>query len=161
MIDFCPDGYVPLHEAMFKAAEVWYPDQISALETAAAPVPESQTKPNNSLDAAVRAFSQGPIPAAWQSDAWRHAFANIWSATAHRLRNPLHQGTFKVYYFNDSGCQHLSREFWATAKADGVIESGTYWPFGKPNSFYEPRPSYSLFIPKAIGRGCAVERSAR
>jgi hypothetical protein len=85
MIDFCPDGYVPLHEAMFTAAKVWYPEQISELETAAAPVPESQTKSNNSLDAAVRAFSQWPIPAAWQDDAWRHAFANIWSETAHRL----------------------------------------------------------------------------
>jgi hypothetical protein len=125
MIDFCPDGYVPLHEAMFTAAKVWYPEQISAL---------------------VRAFSQWPIPAAWQDDAWRHAFANIWSETAHRLRYLLHQGTLKVYYFNDSGCQHLSREFWATAKADGVIESGTYWPFSKPSSLHESRPYYSLFL---------------
>ena len=135
MIDFCPDGYVPLHEAMFTAAKVWYPEQISALETAAAPVPELQTKPNNSLDAAVRAFSQ-PIPAAWQDDAWRHAFANIWSETAHRLRNLLHQDTIKAYYFDNNGRHAVPCDFWPTPGADGVLETGIYWSFGRYPLFF-------------------------
>jgi hypothetical protein len=140
MIDFCPDGYVPLHEARFTAAKVWYPEQISALETAAAP--PSETKPDNSLDALARALSQPPgIP-----DALRHEFQDIVNQTVHRLRNFLHQDKLKAYYFSEDGCHSVSRQFWATAHADGAIESGTYWPFGKPSSLHESRPYYSLFL---------------
>jgi hypothetical protein len=111
MSDFCPDGYLPSKEATFRAAKFWFPEQMAALETAAAP--ESQTKAVSSLDAAVRAFSQPQV-----SDAWWHAFAEIAGQTVHRLRNFLHQGTLKVYYFGDDGSHRVSREFWATADAD-------------------------------------------
>src|SRR5262249_38090422 len=126
MPDFCPDGYLPTQEAIIRVAECWFPDKIAAFEIAAAP--DSQTKPdNNNFDAAVRAFSQPPIP-----DAWRHAFEEIASQTVHRLRNFLHQEALRAYYFRSDGCHLVSPEFWATAQADGVIESGIYWPFGKP-----------------------------
>ncbi len=32
------------------------------------------------------------------------------------------------------------------AHADGVMESGTYWRFGKPTRWYKLRPNYSLFL---------------
>jgi hypothetical protein len=35
----------------------------------------------------------------------------------------------------------VSPEFWATEQADGVMESGTYWPFGRSTRWYESRPS--------------------
>ena len=116
--------------------------EFAALESAVAPQPKS----DSSIDAAVRAFSQRQIPAAWHDDAWRREFEDLWSQTAHRLRNFLYQGTLKAYYFNDDGCHHLSREFWATAQAYGVIESGTYWPLGAPTNRYERWPNYALFV---------------
>ena len=140
MSDFCPDGYVPTQEAIVRAAEYWFPERFAALERAAAP--QSETKPDNSLEVLARALSQPPgIP-----DAWRPAFEEIASQTVRRLRNFLHQGKLKAYYFGDDGCHSVSRGFWATAHADGVLESGTYWPFGKPTRSYEGRPNYSLFL---------------
>ena len=35
---------------------------------------------------------------------------------------------------------------WATAKADGVIETGTYWPFGEPRRVLDSRSDYWLFL---------------
>jgi hypothetical protein len=140
--DFCPDGYLPTPTAIARAAERWFPDKFAALETVAAP--ESQTKPDNNLDAAVRAFSQPHIP-----DAWRYAFEEIASLTLHRLRNFLHQGNLKAYYFGHDGCQPVPREFWATAQADGVMGSGIYWPFGEPTRWHESRPNCSLFLLQA------------
>jgi hypothetical protein len=117
---FCPDGYVPAQEAIAKAAEYWFPERLAALEKAfdaleRAAAPQSETKqlkPDNSLDTLARAFSQWQIPAAWQDDMWRQEFEDIWSQTARRLRNVLHQGTLKAYYFRDDGCHDVSRKFW-------------------------------------------------
>jgi hypothetical protein len=139
MSDFCPDGYLSSQEATFRAAKFWFPDQMAALETAASP--GSQTKADSSFDAAVRAFSQPQV-----SDVWRRPFEEIVSQTVDRLRNFLHQGTLKAYYFGNDGSHRVSREFWATANADGVIETGTYWPFGKPTRSNESLPNYSLFL---------------
>jgi hypothetical protein len=146
---FCPDGYVRTQVAIARAAECWFPERFAALEksfvaleSAVAP----QAKSDSSLDAVVRAFSHGPIPAAWQDGTWRHEFEDLWSQTAHRLRNFLYQGTLKAYYFSHDGSHHLSCEFWATAQADGVIESGTYWPFGPSTGIFEQRPKYTLFF---------------
>jgi hypothetical protein len=138
---FCPDGYVPAQEAIVRAAQYWFPERFAALERAAEP--PSETKPGNSLEALARALS--PLPVI--PDALRqHEFQDIVNQTVHRLRNFLHQEKLKAYYFGDDGCASVSREFWATAHADGVMESGTYWPFGKPPRFYEWRPSHPLFL---------------
>ena len=146
---FCPDGYVRTQMAIAGGAECWFPERFAALENSFAELESAvapQPKSDSSLDAVVRAFSHRPIPAAWQDDTWRHEFEDLWSQTAHRLRNFLYQDTLKAYYFNDFGCHHLSREFWATAQADGVIESGTYWPFGPPTHSFEQRPNHTLFF---------------
>jgi hypothetical protein len=136
---FCPDGYLPTPEAIARAAEHWFPDKFAALQTAAAP--ESRTKPDNNLDAVVRAFSQPQVP-----DALRHAFEELATQTVYRLRNFLYQGALKAYYFGNGGCHSVLSEFWAEARADGVMESGTYWPFGEPLRWHEQRPSYPLFV---------------
>lgn len=139
MSEFCPDGYLPTREAIVRAAECWFPDEFAALQSTAAP--GSQTKPDNDLDAAVRAFSQPQFP-----EAWRGPFGEIASQTVHRLRNFLHQGNLKAYYFGNDGCRSVSREFWATAQASGVVELGTYWPFGEPTRWHEQRPHHPLFL---------------
>lgn len=156
MSDFRPDGYLPAPEAMFRAAGCWFPKQWDALWEAAAPRSatnsdiNSSTKPDNNIEAAVRAFSQSQIPAAWQDDNWRHEFEDIWRQTAHQLRNFLHQDTIKAYYFDNNGCQVVACNFWASPAANGVLETGIYWPYGRPNARYEQRPSYPLFL-KQLG----------
>jgi hypothetical protein len=144
MTDFCPDGYVPAIAAMFSAAGYWFPKQWAALWEATAQ--QTTTKPDNNFDAVVRGFSQSQIPAVWQDDRWRHEFETIWSQTGHRLRNLLHQDTIKAYYFDNNGCQAIARNFWPTFAADGVLETGIYWPFGKPTRSFESRPNHSLFL---------------
>jgi len=153
MTDFCPDGYLPTRDAIVRASECWFPNKIAALKTAAAP--ESQAKSDNNIEAAVRAFSLPQVP-----DAWRHAFEKIASQTVHRLRNFLHQGTLKAYYFTDNGRHSVSREFWATAHArrcDGI---------GNPLAVRQANPlvrvaTKSCAVPAAIGTGSAAERTAR
>jgi hypothetical protein len=143
---FCPDGYVPVQEAVEAAARHWFAERFSAVEAAVeAGAPASKDEPDNSIEAAARAFSRASLP-----DPLQHEFEDIVRQTVHRLRNDLHQGKqLKAYYFGgllDNDRQALSREFWATPAADGVLEGGTYWPFGRPNAWYERRPSYPLFL---------------
>ena len=65
----------------------------------------------------------------------------------HRLRNFLHQGALTAFYFGglfNQGRHAVAREFWATTEADGVLMSGSYWPFGKPRTWHDEHPSYPL-----------------
>jgi hypothetical protein len=139
VIDFCPDGYVPVPEGIDKAAICWFPEQMAALERAAGS--QSETKADNSIDAAVRAFCQLQVPHALQLE-----FQDIANQTVHRLRNSLHQGKLNAYYFEHDGRHCVSRDFWVTGQANGVLESGIYWPFGKPPRFWESRPNYRLLL---------------
>lgn len=146
MSGFCPDGYVPVQEAIEEAARHWFAERFSAVEAAVdTGAPASKDEPDNSIEAAVRAFSQTSLP-----DPLQHEFEDIVRQTVHRLRNVLHQGKqLKAYYFGgllDNDCQAVLREFWATPAADGLLEAGTYWPFGRPNAWYERPPSYPLFL---------------
>lgn len=153
MSAFCPDGYVPALDAMLRAATYWFPKQWAVLWERAArdsvmkSENNSQPKPENNLDAVIRAFSQWQTPAAWQDDAWRYQFADIWTQTAHRLRNLLHQHLIKAYYFDRNDRQAVTSNFWSTAAADGVLEIGTpYWPFGESKDRFAQPPSYPLFF---------------
>jgi len=91
----------------------------------------AETKADNSSEGLARALSQPPlIP-----HALRHEFQDIVNQTVRRLRSLLHQGELTAYYFGGlfgDGRHAVSSGFWATTAADGVMESGTYWPFGKP-----------------------------
>src|ERR1019366_381592 len=51
-----------------------------------------------------------------------------------------------AYYFSHAGCHSVSREFWATAQADGVLESSTYRPFGQPTHQHNEQPYYLLVV---------------
>jgi hypothetical protein len=139
MSDFCPEGYLTTQDAILRAANYWYPDNIAALQTTEAS--EAQPKSKNDVEAAVRAFSQPHVASAWQ-----HAFDEIGNQTVQRLRNLLHQGTLNAYYFASDGPHCIPREFWATGNADGVIETGIYWPYGRPTSWHETRPNSPLFL---------------
>jgi hypothetical protein len=132
--DFCPDGYLPSQDAILRAAGHWFPEQFAALERAAG----FEAKSDTSIDAAVRAFSQPQFP---------DALREIAIQAVRQLRNLLHQGKLHGYYFGHGGRQSVSCEFWATADADGVLETGVYWPFGPPSwGVYEQRPNCPLFL---------------
>jgi hypothetical protein len=98
---------------------------------------EAEAKPDDSIDAAARAFSQPQVP---------DALKEVAIQAVRNLRNLLHQGKLRGYYFGHGGRHYVYRDFWATAEADGALESGIYWPFGRPTRFYESRPNYSLLF---------------
>ncbi len=145
MSSFCPDGYVPAQDAIIRAARYWFPDRWAEIETLAArnSAIMDETEKGGVAELA-RALSQRPIP-----DSLRHEYAEIFIQTVHRLRNHLHLGELKAYYFGGlfrpaQGRQTLAPEFWATSDADGVLESGMYFPFGRP-MWHEP-PRRNLWI---------------
>ena len=98
---------------------------------------QSEAKPDDSIDAAVRAFSQPQFP---------DALKEIAIQAVRQLRNRLHQGKLHGYYFRHEGRHSVSRDFWATAEADGALESAIYWPFGRPTGFMSSRPNYSPLL---------------
>ncbi len=138
-MDFCPDGYLPAPKGIAAAAQCWFAERFSSLENAT--TSQQEVASETPIEKAVRIFSQPLIP-----DDWRQALEEIMNGTVHRLRNLLHEGKLHGYYFEDDGSHTISRQFWATAKADGGLESGLYWPFGRPSRLFEQRPSYPLFL---------------
>jgi hypothetical protein len=105
---FCPDGYLPIPDAVLAAAKLWFPVQL-----------DLPLQPQV-LDALHNALNEA----------------------AHRMRNFLHQGELKAYYFENDGHTSVSHGFWATTDADEVMESGI-WHFGEPTRGHGER---SLFL---------------
>jgi hypothetical protein len=132
MINFGPDGYMPLQQAVFIAAKFWFPKEVASLETVVLEKIGQEV---------VHIHSYPQLP-----DEVRRPFEEIAVQTVPRLRNLLNQGKLKAYYFKEDGCHSVSREFWATEQADGIMESGTYWPFGKSTRWYDRRPNHPLFV---------------
>jgi hypothetical protein len=71
----------------------------------------------------------------------RDALYNALNEAAHRVRNFLHRGELKAYYFENDGHNSVSCDFWATTDADEVMESGI-WPFGEPSHGHGQRPLF-------------------
>jgi hypothetical protein len=132
MIRFCPDGYVSSQEAVLLAAKVWFPETAASIEAVV-------LEKTNQLAGCLPSYA--PLP-----KELRRLYEEIAGQTVPRLRNFLHQGNLKAYYFENDGPHSVSREFWATAQADGMIESGAYWPFGRPTRWYDELPDYPLFV---------------
>jgi hypothetical protein len=148
---FCPHGYLTSQEAIGRAALHWFPEEIAALDAAAArerAIPDKLNSDNQkptSVEALARALSsQLSI-----SEILRQQIEDVLIKTEHRLRSFLHQGVATAYYFGGlfgQGRQAVAHEFWATPEIEGQLISGTIWPFGKPSSFFEKRPNYQLFL---------------
>jgi hypothetical protein len=148
---FCPHGYLTSQDAILRAALHWFPEEIAALDTAAArelAIPDKRNSDNQeptSVEVLAHALaSPSPI-----SEILRQQIADLLIKTEHRLRSFLHQGVATAYQFGGlfgQGRQAVVHEFWATTEAEGQLISGTIWPFGKPSSFFEKRPNYPLFL---------------
>jgi hypothetical protein len=146
MIDFCLDGYVSPQEAVLLAAKFWFPENVASLEAAAIDNPSSQL---------VHSLVYPQLP-----EDLRQAFEEIAGPTVRRLRNFLHQGKLNAYYFTDDGRHSISHRFWATAQAQGVIELGTYWPFGEPTQWYDRRLNHPIFIKQSELDALLVDEAA-
>ena len=146
MKSFCPDGYVGAQEVIERAALYWFAQQVGALETAAAAelaIHNEDVAALTPVEKLARALGGQPLI----SEDLRQQAVDLLTQTEHRLHNCLHQGIFTAYYFGglfDRGRHAVPCEFWATTDADGVLMSGSYWPFGKPRAWHEQRPSYPL-----------------
>jgi hypothetical protein len=148
---FRPLGYVPVQEAIVRPALLWFPEDMAALEAAAGDELAINNRSNADIDAVTpveklaRALRAQPLI----SEGLRMRTVDFLIQTEHRLRNILHKGVLTAYYFGglfDQGRQAVSSEFWATMEADGVLTSGTYYPFGKPRSWSDTPRSYPLFF---------------
>jgi len=148
---FSPQGYLGSQEAIGRAAAKWFPDTITALETAAARELadyEGRNADNQQLtpiEAAARAFAPPPS----LSESLQRQIDEVLEQAEHRLRGLLHQGVIAAFYFGGlfrHGAHAVESEFWAMPEADGVLLSGSIYPFGQPSSFYEQRPKYQVFL---------------
>jgi hypothetical protein len=147
--EFCPDGYVPVREAIAQAAVSWFAERCATFETGFLASQATKAEPDNSFEAVARALSQPSIP-----DDLRQELVDILTKTVDiltktidRLRNHLHQGRqLKAYYFEPVSTQAVPSSFWASKQADGALESGTYWPFGQPHHPYDKLPSYPMLL---------------
>ena len=147
---YCPPGYLTSQDAIVRAALQWFPEEIAALNTAAARELALPDKLNtdNQEPTSVEALARALASPSSISDILRQQISDVLIRTEHRLRDFLHQGVATAYYFGGlagEGRHAISREFWATNEAEGLLVSGFFWPFGKPRSFHEQRPNY-LFL---------------
>jgi hypothetical protein len=145
---FRPDSYVPVQEALFRAALQWFPEQMAALEIAAigelGKDEPNDRNPLTPIEKFAHILGQPSI-----SHELRQQYEDILTQTEHRFRNLLYQGVLIGYYFgvrSDRRRHAVAREFWATTEADGVLMSGEYWPSGKGGPWYEREPSCPLFF---------------
>ncbi len=138
---FCPEGYVSIHQAIFRAAQFWFPEQYGAAFRAAG---SSAAGTNGTIAGSIEALERA-LSQQFPDDAFVYTAGELFVTTLQRLRNSLHRGTIDAVYFTRDGPQRVDAKFWATTEADGILELGTYWPFGKPTR-YEARPNFPLFI---------------
>src|SRR5262245_22000797 len=145
--EFCPDGYLRAKEALERAARYWFPEQIAAFNSAVAGESAISHPPKNVALTPVEELADALRPPPSMSDALRQQIMHLLTEVEHRVRNFLHQGALTAYHFGglfDQGRHAIAREFWATSEAEGVLISGSFWPFGKPRAWHEQRPGYSL-----------------
>ena len=130
-------------EAIFEAANHWHADQLAALEASAAA--DFSTE-------GIEALSHASSGHHRISPEMQQVYAEIVPKIVNRLRNILHDKQLTAYYFGglfSEGRSAVNHNFWATAEAEGVLESGMFFPFGKPARSFESRPSYQLFFLRA------------
>jgi hypothetical protein len=152
---FCPHGYLTSQDSIERAALKWFPGETAALDAAAARELAIPDKPNSGHQelTSVEALARALASPSSISDILRQQIADVLIKTEHRLRDLLHQGVAAAYYFGGlagEGRHTISREFWATNEADGLLVSGFFWPFGKPRSFHEQPPNYPLFLLETV-----------
>jgi len=150
--EFCPEGYVSTQAAITTAVAHWFAEQVQRLETAVEEA-HAERKPEGHIEQAVRAFSP-PL--------YTEELQQLANQAVLRMRSILHRGELTAYYFDNQGRHSVPRNYWATAEADGALETGTYWPFGQPRRVFESRLHYGLLIEQLeLDRLLSVETATR
>jgi hypothetical protein len=132
----CPDGYVPVQLAIAEAVKYWFSHRLDAIEMVAAANAAIKDEPKNDM---ARAAAQ-------------QMYMHMWLPAVERLRTHLSQGNLiKAYYFGirPGDCREVPPAFWETPAASYVLETGTYYPVGKPDRWSGPRLSCQIFFRKA------------
>ena len=132
---FCPSGYTLAPQAIITARRAWFAERMAALEASDA----------ENAGAATLAQAPSRPPQRRVPDAVWRELVDITTQTVHRLRDLLHRGRLKAYYFRADGPYRVRAAFWATPSADDVLETGRYWPLGRPTAQLSRRPS-PLFL---------------
>lgn len=123
-------------EAIYEASLSWHAERLASLEVSAAPVSSTEHHGVEALSWAISTLHR-------ISQEIHQVYAEIVPKIVNRLRNFLYESTLTGYYFGglfSSGRNAVPSEFWATLDADGVLESGSYFPFGRPSRSFEQRP---------------------
>jgi hypothetical protein len=143
MSDFCPDGYVPSQIAIIEASQKWFSERWAVVQTPNADNSAIEAEPRRGVNALAWALSQPPIP--WEVQVM---IADVVPKTVHRLRNYLFQDKLKAYYFGGlfEGRHEVHPAIWVTPQGDGVLESGIFFPLGKPDRSYQQPLNVPIFF---------------
>jgi hypothetical protein len=129
--------------AIAEAVKYRFSHRLDAIEMVAAANAAIKDEPKNDM---ARATSQPPIP-----EAVRQMYVHMWLPTVEWLRTHLSQGNLKAYYFGSrpGDRREVAPAFWETPGASYVLESGIYYPVGKPDRWSGPPLDCRIFLRKA------------
>jgi hypothetical protein len=139
---FCPDGYVPAGLAIAEALKYWFSHRLDAIQILAA-----ANAAGIDIDAPAGAPSRSP---SWE--AWQQVYRNLWLPTVERLRKHLSQGNLiRAYYFGirPGDRREVPPPFWERPETSYTLESGIYFPVGRPDGWLGPSLNCQLFFRKA------------
>ena len=148
MSSFVPDGYLPIDEAFARAMKRWFADQISKLEQE---VEYDRAKRLEDLpttdDPVRRAFLQAGAHEGARKAAVPK-LEGIKREAEVKFRNLLYAGKLTAHFSEPvSGIEWtIEAKRWATPATDGVIESGLYFPYGKPDGPYAKAPAVKVRV---------------
>lgn len=141
MDEFIPAGYVPIQAAFLKALEHWYRAELKEAEQRYA---ERMPKPTGDPVSDMIA-SQGPLQPSSED-------MKLAEEARRRFRQLFYDGDLSAIYFGTGlgftgpGEHSIEPGLWATSQGDGIIETGRYFPFGRPTRFAERRPYATVLI---------------
>lgn len=148
--DYTPPGHVWLPTARLLATAAWFPEELKACD------PGDQSPPlQSSGDPLADVIASGLYregEPSWQERTWlQRAEPYLLQATT-RLRDTLFQGRLAAVYFaSDSGNSvEVNQGFWATARANGVIECGQFESWGAPSAGGRHRIEYLFVVESAL-----------
>lgn len=134
---FVPAGYKPIDVAWRELLEEWHGQELRALEDQ-----HRRALPEPTGDAVRDAIRSCSPPSA---DLMAKA-KPIVEASLNKFRQLLFNGTLSAVYLTPSGASTIPANLWATSETDGVIETGDYFPFGRPVSIYQRVTVERVFI---------------
>jgi hypothetical protein len=142
MIHLVPDGYLPITSAVYQALMHWFREKAST----------SLERIEKELSAADKNYSTtDPIPSHLVEIIQQKLDLDCQEEidkTRHRLRKALHKGDLIAVYFSTRYDEPspIPRRFWPSPEADDVLETGDYFPYGRPKHYWKDRQSEAVLV---------------